>query len=247
MLQQSGLEPGASPDLLSLTNPELITSIHRSYIEAGSDVIYANTFGANRFKLEGCGYRLEEVIDSAVKAAKAACGEESLVALDVGPLGELLEPMGTLSFEAAYDAFAQVMKQGAASGADLIVIETMTDLYEVKAAVLAAKETTDLAVLVSMTFEESGRTFTGTSIECMTAVLEGLGVDAIGINCSLGPVEILPLAERMCALTDLPIFIKPNAGLPDPRTGAYDIGPDQFAQAMKEYLKLGISMAGGCC
>nr|WP_290446047.1 homocysteine S-methyltransferase family protein [Ihubacter massiliensis] len=247
MLQQSGLEPGASPDLLSLTNPELITSIHRSYIEAGSDVIYANTFGANRFKLEGCGYHMEEVIDSAVKAAKAACGEESLVALDVGPLGELLEPMGTLSFEAAYDAFAQVMKQGAASGADLIVIETMTDLYEVKAAVLAAKETTDLAVLVSMTFEESGRTFTGTSIECMTAVLEGLGVDAIGINCSLGPVEILPLAERMCALTDLPIFIKPNAGLPDPRTGAYDIGPDQFAQAMKEYLKLGISMAGGCC
>lgn len=247
MLQQSGLEPGASPDLLSLTNPELITSIHRAYIEAGSDVIYANTFGANRFKLGDCGYRLEEVIDSAVKAAKAACGEESMVALDVGPLGELLEPMGTLSFENAYDAFAQVTKQGAASGADLIVIETMTDLYEVKAAVLAAKETTRLPVLVSMTFEESGRTFTGTSIECMVAVLEGLGVDAVGINCSLGPVEILPLAEKMCALTDLPVFIKPNAGLPDPRTGTYDIGPDQFAMAMKDYLKLGISMAGGCC
>lgn len=247
MLQQSGLEPGASPDLLSLTNPELITSIHRAYIEAGSDVIYANTFGANRFKLGDCGYRLEEVIDSAVKAAKAACGEESMVALDVGPLGELLEPMGTLSFENAYDAFAQVTKQGAASGADLIVIETMTDLYEVKAAVLAAKETTRLPVLVSMTFEESGRTFTGTSIECMVAALEGLGVDAVGINCSLGPVEILPLAEKMCALTDLPVFIKPNAGLPDPRTGTYDIGPDQFAMAMKDYLKLGISMAGGCC
>lgn len=247
MLQQSGLEPGASPDLMSLTDPELITSIHKKYIDAGSDVVCANTFGANRFKLQDCGYRLEEVIDSAVKAAKAACQKDTLVALDVGPLGELLEPMGTLTFEDAYDAFAQVMKQGADSGADLIMIETMTDLYEVKAAVLAAKEKTDLPVLVSMTFEESGRTFTGTSIECMVTTLEGLGVDAVGINCSLGPVEIFPLAEKMCAMTELPVFVKPNAGLPDPRTGSYDIGPEEFALAMKEYQKLGISMAGGCC
>lgn len=246
-LQQSGLAPGASPDLLSLTDPELITSIHRTYIEAGSDIIYANTFGANRFKLKDCGYSLDRVIDSAVKAAKAACSGDTLVALDVGPLGELLEPMGTLAFEDAYEAFSEIMSQGAASGADLIVIETMTDLYEVKAAVLAAKEKTELPVLVSMTFEENGRTFTGTSIQCMAATLEGLGVDAIGINCSLGPDEIFPLAQTMCSLTSLPVFVKPNAGLPDPRTGAYHISPQQFADSMKKYLSLGICLAGGCC
>ncbi len=246
-LQQSGLEPGASPDLLSLTDPALITSIHRRYIEAGSDIVYANTFGANRFKLEGCGHSVEAVVDSAVKAAKAACGSEHFVALDVGPLGELLEPMGTLPFETAYDAFSQVMVQGAASGADLVVIETMTDLYEVKAAVLAAREKTTLPILVSMTFEENGRTFTGTSIPCMAAVLEGLGVQAIGINCSLGPVEIFPLAEEMCSVTNLPVFVKPNAGLPDPRTGEYSIAPGEFAQAMAKYLDLGIALAGGCC
>lgn len=246
-LQHRGLEPGASPDLLSLTDPDLITSIHREYVKAGSDIIYANTFGANRFKLEDCGYSIEEVVCSAVKAAKAACEADTMVALDVGPLGELLEPMGTLTFEEAYDAFSQVMVYGAAAGADLIVVETMTDLYEVKAAVLAAREKTQLPVLVSMTFEESGRTFTGTSIECMVSTLEGLGVDAVGINCSLGPVEIYPLAEKMCAITQLPVFVKPNAGLPDPRTNAYDISAEQFAGTMADYLELGISMAGGCC
>lgn len=247
MLQAYGLEPGEPPALLAVTNPELITSIHRQYVEAGADILYANTFGTNRYKLEGYGYSPGQIIDSAIKAARAACKEDTLVALDVDPLGELLEPMGTLTFEEAYDAFCEVVKQGEASGADLIVIETMTDLYEVKAAVLAAKEQTNLPVMVSMTFEETGRTFTGTSIECMTAVLEGLGVDAVGINCSLGPVEIFPLAEKMCQLTDLPVFVKPNAGLPDPRTGAYTIGPEEFARAMAEYRHLGIAMAGGCC
>lgn len=247
MLQAYGLEPGEPPALLAVTNPELITSIHRQYVEAGADILYANTFGTNRYKLEGYGYSPGQIIDSAIKAARAACKEDTLVALDVDPLGELLEPMGTLTFEEAYDAFCEMVKQGEASGADLIVIETMTDLYEVKAAVLAAKEQTNLPVMVSMTFEETGRTFTGTSIECMTAVLEGLGVDAVGINCSLGPVEIFPLAEKMCQLTDLPVFVKPNAGLPDPRTGAYTIGPEEFARAMAEYRHLGIAMAGGCC
>lgn len=247
MLQAYGLEPGEPPALLAVTNPELITSIHRQYVEAGADILYANTFGTNRYKLEGYGYSPGQIIDSAIKAARAACKEDTLVALDVDPLGELLEPMGTLTFEEAYDAFCEVVKQGEASGADLIVIETMTDLYEVKAAVLAAKEQTNLPVMVSMTFEETGRTFTGTSIECMTAVLEGLGVDAVGINCSLGPVEIFSLAEKMCQLTDLPVFVKPNAGLPDPRTGAYTIGPEEFARAMAEYRHLGIAMAGGCC
>lgn len=246
-MQRSGLEPGASPDLLSLTNPELITSIHKQYIEAGSDIVYANTFGANRFKLEGKGHTVEEVVDSAVKAARAACGSEYFVALDVGPLGELLEPMGTLTFEEAYDAFSEIMVQGEISGADLIVIETMTDLYEVKAAVLAAKEHTVLPVLVSMTFEENGRTFTGTSISCMAATLEGLGVQGVGINCSLGPVEIFPLAKELREATKLPVFVKPNAGLPDPRTGEYSITPKDFAQAMAKYGELGVSLVGGCC
>lgn len=247
MLQQNGLNPGEPPALLSITNPELITSIHRQYVEAGADIIYANTFGTNRYKLKGWGHSPAEVIDCAVKAARAACDEKTLVALDVDPLGELLEPMGTLSFEDAYDAFSEVVAQGEASGADLIVIETMTDLYEVKAAVLAAKENTKLPVIVSMTFEEGGRTFTGTGIECMAATLEGLGVDALGINCSLGPVEIYPLAEKLRAFTRLPIFVKPNAGLPDPKTGVYDIDARAFAQAMEKYRELGISMAGGCC
>lgn len=250
MLQSSGLETGVPPETLSMTQPELLTSIHKQYIEAGADVIYANTFGANRFKLRDCGYPVESIVDNAVRAAKAAreqCGSDTAIALDIGPLGELLEPIGTMRFEDAYEAFRQVMVQGAASGADWIVIETMTDLYEVKAAVLAARENTNLPVMVSMSFEETGRTFTGCSIEAMTATLEGLGVTAVGINCSLGPVEILPLAEKMCRSTSLPVFVKPNAGLPDPKDNTYSIGPEDFAEMLEKYRELGISMAGGCC
>lgn len=248
MMQANGLEPGEVPELMSITHPEVIRSIHRSYVEAGSDIIYANTFGANTHKIPSdCGYTLEEIIDASVKTAKAAGNADTKVALDVGPLGELLEPMGSLKFEEAYDAFRRTMIQGEKSGADLIVIETMTDLYEVKAAVLAAKEKTDLPVMVSMSFEESGRTFTGTDVVSMAVTLEGLGVDAIGINCSLGPAEIYPIAEKMCASTDLPVFVKPNAGLPDPRTNEYDIDAEQFAEMMTAYLDLGIAAAGGCC
>ena len=248
MMQQRGLEPGEVPELMSITHPEVIKSIHRSYVEAGSDIIYANAFGANTYKLpEDCEYTLEEIIDAAVKVAKSAGNADTKIALDVGPLGELLEPMGSLKFEDAYEAFKRTMVQGAKSGADLIVIETMTDLYEVKAAVLAAKENTDLPVMVSMSFEESGRTFTGTDVVSMAVTLEGLGIDAVGINCSLGPAEIYPIAEKLCSSTSLPVFVKPNAGLPDPRTNKYDIDPDQFAQIMTKYLDLGIAAAGGCC
>lgn len=248
MMQQKGLQPGEMPEMMSITHPDIIESIHRSYVEAGSDIIYANTFGANEHKLpHACEYTLEEIIDASVKVAKAACGDETKVALDVGPLGELLEPMGSLSFEDAYEAFKRTMVQGEKSGADLIAIETMTDLYEVKAAVLAAKENTDLPVIVSMSFEENGRTFTGTDVVAMAVTLEGLGVDAVGINCSLGPVEIYPIAEKLSMNTELPVFVKPNAGLPDPRTNEYDIDADRFAEKMAEYMDLGIAMAGGCC
>ena len=253
MLQSAGMSPEETTTEFGLAHPEILTQIHKKYIEAGADIVYASTFGTNRFKKKEIGEcTLQEAVriqvQAAVKAKEimAAQGREVAVAIDLGPLGELLEPMGTLSFEDAYDAFREVIQAGC-DLADLIVIETMTDLYEVKAAVLAAKETCDLPVVVTMTFEENGRTFTGVSLEAMALTLEGLGVDAMGINCSLGPVEIFPMAEKLRSLTDLPLVIKPNAGLPDPETGAYDITCDQFVEKMEDFLKLGIELIGGCC
>ena len=253
MLQSAGMSPEETTTEFGLAHPEILTQIHKKYIEAGADIVYASTFGTNRFKKKEIGEcTLQEAVriqvQAAVKAKKimAAQGREVAVAIDLGPLGELLEPMGTLSFEDAYDAFREVIQAGC-DLADLIVIETMTDLYEVKAAVLAAKETCDLPVVVTMTFEENGRTFTGVSLEAMVLTLEGLGVDAMGINCSLGPVDIFPMAEKLRSLTDLPLVIKPNAGLPDPATGAYDITCDQFVEKMEDFLKLGVELIGGCC
>ena len=253
MLQSAGMSPEETTTEFGLAHPEILTQIHKKYIEAGADIVYASTFGTNRFKKKEIGEcTLQEAVriqvQAAVKAKEimAAQGREVAVAIDLGPLGELLEPMGTLFFEDAYDAFREVIQAGC-DLADLIVIETMTDLYEVKAAVLAAKETCDLPVVVTMTFEENGRTFTGVSLEAMALTLEGLGVDAMGINCSLGPVEIFPMAEKLRSLTDLPLVIKPNAGLPDPATGAYDITCDQFVEKMEDFLKLGIELIGGCC
>ena len=253
MLQSAGMSPEETTTEFGLAHPEILTQIHKKYIEAGADIVYASTFGTNRFKKKEIGEcTLQEAVriqvQAAVKAKEimAAQGREVAVAIDLGPLGELLEPMGTRSFEDAYDAFREVIQAGC-DLADLIVIETMTDLYEVKAAVLAAKETCDLPVVVTMTFEENGRTFTGVSLEAMALTLEGLGVDAMGINCSLGPVEIFPMAEKLRSLTDLPLVIKPNAGLPDPATGAYDITCDQFVEKMEDFLKLGIELIGGCC
>lgn len=248
MLQQSGLAPGHNPELLCLSEPEKITAIHKAYVEAGADVIYANTFSANRYKLEKSGEPVERVVRAAVACArKAAEGTGVRVALDVGPIGQLLEPYGTLKFEDAYDMFREMMAAGAEAGADVVVIETMTDLYEMKAAVLAAKEHTRLPVFATMTFEASGRTFTGCSVEAMAATLEGLGVDAMGVNCSLGPRELQPIVKRLCAATRLPVIVKANAGLPDPATGEYSIQAGEFAALMEEYVSMGVSLMGGCC
>ena len=248
MLQASGLKLGERPEVLCITEPETIIDIHKQYIHAGSDIVYANTFGGNAHKLEGTGYSVDEVITAAVKVAKKACeGTEALAALDIGPIGELLEPSGTLKFEEAYEIFKEMLVSGEKAGADLVVFETMTDLYEVKAAVLAAKENTKLPIFVTMTFEENGRTFTGCTVESMACVLEGLGVDAVGINCSLGPKEIFPLAKRLTEATNLPVVIKANAGLPDPLTNEYDITPELFGEYMKMYSEIGINIAGGCC
>ena len=247
MLQRSGLKPGEIPELKNLENPDMIAAVHRAYIAAGSQAVYANTFGANRRKLQKTGHTVAEVVAAGVKLAKEAAGEKALVALDIGPLGELLEPLGTLSFEDAYDQFAEMMEAGAAVGADLVVIETMTDLYETKAALLAAKEHTHLPVFVTMSFDASGRTFTGCTVAAMAHTLEGLGADAIGINCSLGPVELLPLLKELRQNTALPVIAKPNAGLPDPADGHYDLKPDDFASAMALILQAGADIVGGCC
>ncbi len=248
MLQKEGMAEGDTPETMCIEKPEIIKKVHRMYVEAGTDILTANTFGANKYKFpQDCGYTIEEAVDAAIRVAREAGNPDTLVALDLGPLGELLEPLGNVKFEEAYEAFAQVVKQGVKSGADLILIETMTDLYEAKAAVLAAKENSDLPVIVSMSFEESGRTFTGTDIECMAMTLEGLGIDAMGINCSLGPAEIYPLMEKMAQSTTLPVFAQPNAGLPDPRTGEYSITADEFAEIMLKYRDLGIAISGGCC
>ncbi len=254
MLQHSGLKLGERPEVLNFTNPELIGQIHQKYLNAGADIIYANTFGANSHKLSGLGYSVDEVVSAAIKNAKEAVQtmsnnkrKKSFVALDVGPIGELLEPSGILKFEEAYEIFKEIVVAGQRAGADLVIFETMTDLYEVKAAVLAAKENTNLPVFVTMTFEQNGRTFTGCQVESMALTLQGLGVDAVGINCSLGPVEILPLIERLREFTNLPIIAKPNAGLPNPETGNYNISAKEFGQMMKGYAKAGVKIMGGCC
>ena len=247
VLQQKGLPPGGEPELLNLTQPELLASIYRAYVDAGSQVVYANTFGANRRKLEGTGYTVAQVVAAAVRNAREAAGGRALVAVDMGPLGELLEPMGTLTFEEAYDLFAEVAMAGAEAGADLAVIETMTDLYEARAALLAVKENTSLPAFVTMTFDENGRTFTGCTVASMARTLEGLGADAIGLNCSLGPKQLVPILKEVCSQTRLPVIAKPNAGLPDPVDGHYDLTPEEFAQAMKDAVAAGVSIIGGCC
>lgn len=254
MLQKAGMSPDETTTQFGLKHPEAWYDIYTQYINAGADIIYAATFGINRFKTDEINMSVSEAVEKAMKVADTArkdgmskLNRDIKVALGIGPLGELLEPMGTLTFEEAYDAFADVIITGKKCGADLVVIETMTDLYEVKAAVLAAKENSDLPVIVSMSFEEDGRTFTGVSIETMALTLEGLGVDAMGINCSLGPVQILPMVKKLRSLTSLPVFAKPNAGLPDPVTGEYDITCDEFINIMKQYIDCGINMVGGCC
>lgn len=246
MLQAQGLEVGGIPEVLNITEPNKLINIHKSYINAGSDIVYANTFGANRYKMAESGYTVTELIEAAVKNAKKACmGTNALTALDIGPIGQLLEPTGTLSFEEAYDIFKEEIIAG--KDADIIVFETMTDIYEVKAGVLAAKENSNKPIIVTMTFEENMRTFTGCSIPSMALTLEGLGVDAIGVNCSLGPKELLPIIEELSKWTNLPIVVKPNAGLPDPITNEYNVSPDEFAGYILDMNKFGIRVVGGCC
>lgn len=253
MLQEAGMSPDESSAEFGVRNPHILTEIHNKYVDAGSDIIYASTFSINGRRLDKLNMSLQEAVNIVLDAAAAAkeramklYGREVKVALDIGPVGQLLEPMGTLPFEEALEIFAELVRAGR-DKADIIAIETMTDLYEVKAAVLAAKENSDLPVMVSMSFEANGRTFTGTSLEAMALTLEGLGVDAMGINCSLGPDEIFPMIMKLKTLTSVPVFAKPNAGLPDPSTGAYAMDADDFAKKMSGFFREGVGILGGCC
>ena len=250
MLQAAGLKLGARPEELNITDPALIEGIHAQYAAAGSRIVNANTFGASAHKLAGSAYTLEQIITAGIANCKRACAPYgALTALDVGPLGELLEPSGTLAFEDAVAEYARIVKAGEAAGADLIFFETYTDLYELKAALLAAKENTHLPILASMSFEAGGRTFTGCTVESFAATARGLGADAVGINCSLGPKEIFPMAKRLAEAVpgNFPVFVKPNAGLPRADGSGYDITPQLFALQMKPYRELHLFASGGCC
>ena len=246
MLQASGLKLGQIPEVLSFTNEELLINIHRQYVESGSDIIYTNTFGGNRYKLEGCGYTVEQVIKKGIENARRACeGTDCMTALDIGPIGKLVEPTGDLKFEEAYDIYREQIIAG--RDADLVVFETMTDLLELKAAVLAAKENSDLPIICTMTFEQNMRTFTGCQVSAMALTMEGLGVDALGVNCSLGPDELYAVVEELGRYTRLPLVVKPNAGLPDPVTNEYNVRPGEFAAKMAKMASIGATIMGGCC
>ena len=250
MLQAAGMKLGTRPEDLNIENPELIRSIHAKYAAAGSRVVNANTFGASPHKLADSKYTLEEVITAGIANCKQAVAPYgALVTLDVGPLGELLEPSGTLAFEDAVAEYGRIVRAGVVAGADILYFETFTDLYEMKAALLAAKENSTLPIMASMSFEANGRTFTGCTVESFAATARGLGANAVGINCSLGPKEIFPMAKRLAEAVpgDFPVFVKPNAGLPRADGSGYDITPQLYAMQMKPYRELHLFAAGGCC
>lgn len=252
LLQAEGLAPGELPETWNIEHPEKVEAIHRRYYEAGSDVVLANTFGANVCKFHDDRYTVEEVIRAGIANAKRAgeqIGKETYVALDMGPTGKLLKPMGDLDFDDAYEAFAEAVRYGEKYGADLIHIETMSDTYEVKAAILASKENSSLPVFVTMIFDERGKLLTGGDVPSVVAMLEGLRVDALGLNCGLGPKQMLPILNDLRRYTSLPIIVKPNAGLPKQKNGEtyYDVEPDEFARIMQEVVKEGACVIGGCC
>ncbi|MCL1832237.1 MAG: homocysteine S-methyltransferase family protein [Oscillospiraceae bacterium] len=252
-LQQRGLKPGEPAELFNFTAPEKVAEVIEAYVSAGADIVSANTFCANRYKLTGTGKTPEEVIFRAIEIAKSAVshsGTNALVALDCSPIGQLLRPTGMLTFDEAYDIFAQVVRAGVSAGADLIVFQTFSDLLELKAAILAAKENSDLPIITSMTFEESGRTFTGCPVSAYAVTASGLGADIIGVNCSLGPHELNKdggIVDTLLQFSSAPVMVKPNAGLPDPVTGEFKLSAQDFAAEMHTIAAKGARVLGGCC
>jgi 5-methyltetrahydrofolate--homocysteine methyltransferase len=254
LLQELGLKPGEKPETWNITQPGIIRKLHEDYLAAGCDILTTASFGTNRLKFPDASgdFTVENLTAAAVRNARQAadgCGREAFVALDIGPTGRLLKPFGDLNFEEAVDIFAQVVRAGADKGADLILIETMNDSYETKAAVLAAKENADLPVFVTTVYDEKGKLLTGADPLAMVALLEGLGVDALGANCSLGPEQMKPVAEKLCAYASVPVVINPNAGMPRIAGGktVYDVTPADFAVVMQEIAAGGARVLGGCC
>lgn len=253
LLQERGMQPGELPERWNISHKDVIIDIQKSYYDAGSNVVNSNTFGANRLHYEDEG-ELTAVIEAAIANAKEAASLSDtpwpkFVSLDIGPTGKLLKPYGDLDFEDAVDIFAQIVRIGVKAGADLITIETMNDSYETKAAVLAAKENSDLPIIVSNAFGEDSKLMTGASPSAMVAMLEGLGVDAIGTNCSLGPVQLRPVIDELLEVSSTPVIFKPNAGLPKVVDGktVYDVTPDEFAEEVVRQMKAGVRVVGGCC
>jgi len=245
-LQKYGLLTGELPELLNFSNPGIVERIHKEYVSAGADVVTTNTFGANRHKLSGKA-EVSEVINQAVKIAKKSGAK--YVALDLGPTGQVMEPIGTLKFEEAYELYKEQVVAGYNAGADLVIIETMSDLSETKAAILAVKENCDLPLFVTMTFGEDGRTFMGTSPENMAITLCSLGADAVGVNCSLGPKELLGIVEKVCKYATKPVIVQPNAGLPKVIDGktVFEVTPEDYAEAIEKMIDMGVCIIGGCC
>ena len=252
LLQGAGLKPGELPETWNIKHPEVLVKIHEDYLNAGANIILSNTFGANRLKYnETAEFNLDEIVDAAMKNARTAvehCGR-GYVALDLGPTGRLLKPMGDLDFEEAVSIYTEVVKAGVRGGADLILIETMSDTYELKAAVLAAKENSDLPIFATTIFDGKGKLLTGGTPKSVVALLEGLGVDALGINCGLGPVQMKPIVEELLRYASIPVVVNPNAGLPRSEGGktVYDIDAPEFVEEMKGMLEMGVSAVGGCC
>ncbi|MBR0469761.1 MAG: homocysteine S-methyltransferase family protein, partial [Clostridia bacterium] len=254
MLQKNGMGAGEIPEMLNITNAELIEKIHTEYLEAGADIITTNTFGANPLKFEG-DTGLDMVIAAAIGNARKAVNKfqsedkPRFVAFDIGPCGKLLEPLGDLSFDACYDAFASIAKTAEKCGADLVIIETMSDTLEAKAAVLAVKENTSLPIFCTMTFDDSYKTLTGGDVKVMSAIMEGLGVDCVGINCGLGPEQIGEMMAQLAEISSIPIMAQPNAGLPQIENGktVYKVTPEEFAEQSEKMAKIGASVLGGCC
>ena len=251
MLQKRGLKRGEIPELLNLTSPEIIRSIHDEYFDAGCDVVSANTFGANRYKAEKTGRSLADLVSSAVEIAKkaASCRKKKYAALDIGPCGRVLQPTGDLPFEEAVEVFSEIVRAGSKAGADLILLETFTDLYELKAALIAVKENSNLPVLATMSFEENGTSFFGATVESMVLTLQALGADALGVNCSLGPKQLVPIVERLLRASSIPVMVQPNAGLPLFENGEarYDVTSEEFADHIKKFAEEGAVIVGGCC
>ena len=248
MMQNKGLKIGELPELLSITKPDIIKSIHREYIDAGCDVITTNTFGANRLKLEKADVDVETVISQSVKIAKEVAGHKK-VALDIGPLGKLMEPTGDLTFNEAYDLFEEQILAGKKAGADLVLLETFSDIFEMKAAILAVKENSSLPILCTMTFQEDGRTLMGTDPKTMIHTLQDMGIDAIGTNCSLGPKDMMSTVEEILKHATIPVMVQPNAGLPEVVDGetVFKVDIQEFVKATEEMLQKGVSIIGGCC